>query len=167
MKNSAQNLPDLADALYLTEQTPQPLGEKFIVFYFGNELFAVSADKVSEVFQPLEITPLPNVPEWLLGITNLRGEIISIINLPKLLQIPVQTNFAKLKLIVLRGQNGSIALATERLNEIVSLPPEAIQPCEEESQIYATALYNSKNLQIINTETLFTSLLEQFASAGC
>ena len=136
-------------------------GEKFVVFSFGNELFAVSAQKVSEVVQPLEITSLPNVPEWLSGICNLRGEIVSVVNLPKLWKRETPTNFVKPKLIILRGQNGAIALATDRLSEIVSLPDEAIEPCEKDSYIYANAVHDEKNLNLIDAEKLFFNLSEQ------
>ena len=152
-----KNLPDI----YLTEQTSQPIGEKFVVFTLGDELFAVSAQNVSEVVQPLEITALPNVPEWLFGITNLRGEIVSVINLPKLWQLQTPTNFAKPKLIILHVQNGSIALATDRLNEIVNLPEEAIELCKEDSHIYAQATFDTKTLNLFDAEKLFSTLSEQ------
>lgn len=133
-------------------------GEKFIVFSIGNEFFAVSAQNVSEVIQPLEVTYLPNVPKWLFGITNLRGEIISIINLLKLWQIPSQTNIGKPNLIILRGKNNSIALASDKLSEIISLPFETIELCEEDSHFFGNAIYKTKNLQIIDFEKLFTSI---------
>src|SRR5689334_910486 len=112
MKNFAQeNLPeidffspDLTDSLFLENQTAEASGEKFIVFFLDGELYAVSAAQVAEVVQMLAITPLPNVPEWLLGIANLRGEIISVVDLPKLWNKKTSQNPAKAKLIVLRGQ---------------------------------------------------------------
>lgn len=155
MNNSAQNPLEFTDALQSEKQISNSVGEKFIVFFLGDELFAVPARKISEVVQPLEITALPGVPEWLLGICNLRGEIVSVVNLPKLWKPEDATNFVKPKLIILREQKGAIALATDRLSEIVILPDEAIELCEEESHIYAQAIYDSKNLQIINTEKLF------------
>ncbi len=60
-------------------------GEKFIVFVLDDELFAISSKQVAEVTHPLAVTPLPNAPEWLLGIANLRGEIISVADLQKIL----------------------------------------------------------------------------------
>ena len=152
-----KNLPDI----YLTEQTFQPIGEKFVVFTLGDELFAVSAEKVSEVVQPLEITALPNIPEWISGITNLRGEIVSVINLPKLWNSEIPTNFAKPKLIILQSKMGAIALATDRLNEIVNLPEEAIELCEADSHIYAKAAHDTKTLNLIDAERLFSALSEQ------
>ncbi len=50
-------------------------------FVWVADFFAVPSVKVSEVVQMLSIAPLPNVPEWLLGIADLRGSIISVVSL--------------------------------------------------------------------------------------
>ncbi len=154
---SMNNLPELN----LSEKTSNPIGEKFVVFTLGDEFFAISARKVSEVASPLSITALPKSPEWLFGITNLRGEIVSIVHLPKLWKTKIPVNFAKPKLIILREKTGTIAIATDRLNEIVSLPNDAIKPSEENSQIYAQAIFETKTLNLIDTEKLFSALSNQ------
>jgi purine-binding chemotaxis protein CheW len=148
------NLPEI----YLTEENSNPIGEKFVVFTLGDELFAVSARNVSEVASPLSITALPKAPEWLFGITNLRGEIVSVINLPKLWKREIPATFAKPKLIILRGKNGTLALAADRLNEIVSLADDAIKPTKENSHICAQAILDEKTLNLIDSENLFEDL---------
>jgi len=151
-------MPDIADALFLDDQNSEPIGEKFVVFTLGDELFAISADEVSEVIQPLDITSLPNIPDWILGITSLRGEIVSVIHLPKLWQIPTLTKFPKPKLIILRQNNLLIALAADKLNEMVFLTEDSIQPCEKNSYFIANTFHNNKSLQIINTQKLFSKI---------
>lgn len=152
-----QNISDI----YLAEQTSNPIGEKFVVFTLGDELFAVSAQKVSEVAQPLSITALPNAPEWLFGITNLRGEIVSVINLPKLWNLPIPTSFARPKIIIVREKLGTLAIVTDKLNEIVSLTNDTIKPCKENSHICAQATVEKKTLNLIDSEKLFSILSEQ------
>lgn len=144
--------------LNLTEETSNSIGEKFIVFTLGDELFAVSARNVSEVASPLSITALPKSPEWLFGITNLRGKIISIINLPKLWKTEIPVSFAKPKLIILREKNGTVAIATDRLKEIVSLADDEIKPTEENSHICAQAIFETKTLNFIDSEKLFSAI---------
>lgn len=169
MKNFAQeNLPeidffspDLNDSLFFENQTAQAAGEKFIVFFLDGELYAVSAAQVAEVVQMLNITPLPNVPEWLLGIANLRGEIISVVDLPKFWNKKTSQNPAKAKLIVLRGQNpnSSIALTVDKLSEIITLPIDEIQfPEESLPFVFGKASHKSNPLNLIDTEKLLSSL---------
>jgi purine-binding chemotaxis protein CheW len=136
-------------------------GEKFIVFFLDDELFAVSAQKVSEVVHPPAITPLPNSPEWLTGIANLRGEIISVVDLAKLWRKKIFGTALKPKLIVLRGQNSnsSIAFTADRLSEIITLSEDKIHFCEEDaSHIFGKAFHKSNVLNFIDTDKLALSL---------
>ena len=100
---SAFDLPNLTDSLSDEEKSTQKQGEKFVVFALDDELFAVSAKQVAEVVNPLPLTTLPNVPEWLLGVANLRGNIISVVNLLKLWDKKPTLFSPKTKFIVLNG----------------------------------------------------------------
>jgi len=52
-----------------------------VIFTLDNEEYAVSVFDVREVIEIPDITPVPNSPEFVLGLINLRGKIISVINL--------------------------------------------------------------------------------------
>jgi purine-binding chemotaxis protein CheW len=53
----------------------------FIVFTLGSTEYAVELSNIVEVSPKLHFAPLPFVPEWLLGLTNLRGDIVSVVDL--------------------------------------------------------------------------------------
>jgi len=148
--------------IFPDKQSVQPKGEKYVVFCLGAEFFAVPSKKVSEVVQMLSITPLPNVPEWLLGIANLRGSVISVVGLQKLLGTPDAALSSKSKFIVLKLQDfsASVALAVDRLSEIIVLPDEEIQPAEDEKVplLLGEATYKSYSLNLLNVENLLASL---------
>ena len=55
--------------------------EQYIRFLLEDKLFAVPLNSALEIGQQPEITPLPNLPEWVVGISNIRGEIVSMVNL--------------------------------------------------------------------------------------
>lgn len=155
---SAFDLPNLNDAFSDDEKSAQRSGEKFVVFVLDDELFAVSAQKVSEVVQPLPLTTLPNVSEWLLGLANLRGNIISVVNLLKLWDKKTSPSSSKTKFIVLRSQNGvaSIAFTVDKLSEIVTLPNEEIQIIKDDRSLYGKAMHKSNILHLIDTEKLLS-----------
>ncbi len=73
-------------AARLAEVPPeQEEGEQVIlvVLRLGQELYAVEARQVFDM-RPLEhLTPVPRVPEWVAGVVNLRGRILSVINLQR------------------------------------------------------------------------------------
>ena len=155
--HSLMNAPIFSD-----KQSTQMKGEKYIIFCLGAKFFAVPSKKVSEVVQRLSITPLPNVPGWLLGIADLRGGIISIVSLQKLLGAPDAALSSKSKFIVLKIQDfpASVALAVDRLSEIIVLPNEEIQPVESKKMplLLGQATYQSYALNLLNVDNLLASL---------
>ncbi len=158
---AALNLPSLPDALADDKQSARQTGEKFIVFVLDNELFAISSSRVAEVTQPLAVTQLPNAPEWLLGIANLRGEIISVADLRKILG--KNSNLSpKAKFVIVRSPNSDAmtAFSVDKLSEFVTLTSDEIQVVKDEKSphIFGKAAYQSKTLQIIDLEKLFSAL---------
>ncbi len=158
---SALNLPSLPDALADDKQSVRQSGEKFIVFILDSELFAISSKQVAEVTQPLAVTPLPNAPEWLAGIANLRGEIISVADLRKILG--KNSNFSpKAKFVVVRSPNSDAltAFSVDKLSEFVTLNNNEIQTVKNHKtpHIFGTAVYQSNPLQLIDSAKLVASL---------
>jgi len=82
-------------------------GEQFSAFVFtlGNEQYAFDADFITEVIPLTAITPLPCAPDFLLGIINLRGEILSVIDAKRFLNIQQQDKSER-GYIVLVKHNG-------------------------------------------------------------
>ena len=160
--SSALDLNHLDASFSSGEQFAQSKGEKYIVFCLGEKFFGVSSEKVSEVVQRLSITPLPNVPDWLTGIADLRGRIISVVSLQKLLNTPSASFSSKTKFIVLKSQKfpASVALAADRLSEIVVLKNEEIHRVENQRTPYllGRTMYKSNALELLNVDNLLASL---------
>ncbi|HEY0429664.1 MAG TPA: chemotaxis protein CheW [Pyrinomonadaceae bacterium] len=158
---SAPASTDLADSLFFEKQNPQAIGEKFIVFFLNDELFAVSAAEVAEVVNLPVVTPLPRVPEWLLGIANLRGEIITVVDLARLWNKKSSIPAAKPKLILLRARssNAAIAFKADKLSEIIHLPKDKIHLVEKSSTfIFGKSFHKAEVLNLIDTNELVSSL---------
>jgi purine-binding chemotaxis protein CheW len=60
---------------------PEPVEEQHIIFSLAGRDYAAHISNIVEIGYPLNVTPLPNVPDWVLGLTNLRGDVISIFDL--------------------------------------------------------------------------------------
>lgn len=118
---------DFSSLLELPRKRPISEGEKYIVFQLDEKVYGIDSKKVAEVSLSLPITPLPNVPEWLLGIANLRGDLISVIDLRKLWGKKTESP-NKNRLIVFHSNKHetSIAFAVDKLNEIITLSAKDI-----------------------------------------
>jgi purine-binding chemotaxis protein CheW len=161
--SGSHDLPDLTRSLFsdsLIETAPPARGEKYIVFFSGGELYAVSSKQIAEVVNPLRVSALPFAPAWLNGIAGLRGEIISVIDLQKLLEKAAQTSPApKSKFIVLNAKNAhhSVALTVERLSEVVTIANEQIQFAGENSSfLLGTAAHASGAINVLDAQKILS-----------
>lgn len=83
----------------------------------GGELFAIDLHSVSEVFEVDSVTPVPGMPAVLVGVANLRGLIIPLVDLRPLLGLPT-TGSALPYAVVVRHGAQLLAVLIERVPEI-------------------------------------------------
>jgi purine-binding chemotaxis protein CheW len=99
--------------------------EQFVIFTLAGAEYAVSAANVREVSEVVNLSPAPNVPDWLLGVTNLRGDILSVVDLREFLGLepsglggvlwPQSLAGAEQKILVVHPSRDSSALTTAML----------------------------------------------------
>ena len=162
--SSLLDLPE-ASSIFRQEKPAQSVGEKYVVFALDEELYAVHSNLAAEVLGPLPVTPLPGVPEWLSGVTNLRGEIISVVDLRKFWQKNSAASPQKNKLIVLCSakDNTKIAFVVDYLSEIVTLAPQDIKFSAADFEnsfptLFGKAVHKSNTLLLFDAENLLSSL---------
>lgn len=157
---SSLDLPDLTSSFFTDKQTANSDDEKFVVFFLDDALFAVPAREVTEVVRPLPFAPLPDSPLWLHGIANLRGEIVSVLDLAKFCGRKCAPVSPKSRLIILRPKifASPVALLVDRLSEIINLAEDDIQPAEN-AYFCGEAVLTSNLVGLLDTEKVFASLL--------
>ncbi len=118
--------PGKSDSVTGDEHSAEADCEKFVAFFLGDNLYGVQSAAVAEVSHPLSVTPLPAAPELLIGIASLRGEVIAVINLRKLIGEESQNASPKPKLVILKEPGGDgdtqIAFPVDKMHEIVISP---------------------------------------------
>jgi purine-binding chemotaxis protein CheW len=115
-------------------QRPEPVGrargsleQQHILFTLAGTDYAVPIANVLEIGQPLQVRAVPNVPEWVLGVANVRGDIISMVDLRRFLGMEADRPVPGRRLIVCRTRTGELTtgLIVDRVRGIRSLPMEA------------------------------------------
>lgn len=92
-----------------------------VIFLLGNIKCAVPAANIREVGEINYITPVPNVPDWLLGITSLRGDILSLVDLGAFLNLASNEvkesslGVADVEIMVVQSQQESLGAITTGL----------------------------------------------------
>jgi purine-binding chemotaxis protein CheW len=93
-------------------------GNQFIRFSIRKNHFALPLQYALEIMSKPAITPLPNLPGWILGICNVRGEIISVVELAQLLRIERDNFFDRSHLILLQIGNMKVGALVDKIRGI-------------------------------------------------
>jgi purine-binding chemotaxis protein CheW len=101
---------------------------RVVEFLLGQEKYAVEASFVREVYHLKQLTPLPCIPSFVLGIVNVRGRILSVINLLEFFGLPSEPAPARKAVIVLRLEGVECGVLTDGIHGAYMLPVGAIRP---------------------------------------
>jgi purine-binding chemotaxis protein CheW len=148
------SFPDFADQT--TQIEPVIESEKFVIFQIDDGFFAVRAVSVTEVAQPMAVTALPKSPKWLQGLSNLRGEIVAIINLEYRRATPRVTPKSKFVVFRPKQMDTPVGFIADRIAEIVSVTANAIRPSDDPNLLGTTEV-NSVTIGLLDTDKLFAS----------
>lgn len=105
---------------------------ELLMFRLGPEWYAVPIACVREIHHEYRVTPIPCVPDFVLGVINVRGEILSVTDLGALLQVPgrtdVETGGEMPSAIVVATDSCVSALVVDEIGDIVDVADSAIEP---------------------------------------
>lgn len=110
------------------EQSDRTALLEIMTFSLSGERYAVEARYVQEVLHGAEVTPVPNTPEMLRGIHNLRGEVLAVMDLRSLLHVPPQNEFDTRNewLIVLGEERIEFAMVADAVEDVTGLRLEVL-----------------------------------------
>lgn len=96
-------------------------------FYVGEALCGMDILKVQEINKLIEMTRVPKAPEYVLGILNLRGEIVTIIDLGKKLSLKSTEMSDKTRNIIVNSNGEHIGLMVERISDVIQAEWEKVE----------------------------------------
>lgn len=105
-----------------------------LVFYLSDERYAFPLEVVREIGRIGHITPLPGLPAAILGATGLRGEVLPVLDLRRLLGLPEKPPTSESRLVIVRQEDTVAAMLADRVEDIVALPASALQAPPAEAQ---------------------------------
>lgn len=98
-----------------------------IVFNLGDERYGVDISQVREIIRPSQITRIPNAPDYVEGVINLRGQITTIINLRKRFGMESKPIDNNTRIIVVEFDNAVIGMMVDTVNEVKYLSTADIE----------------------------------------
>lgn len=115
----------------LAEETAKtPAGEtlEVVEFMLAYERYGIETACVREVVPLKELTPVPCTPDFVLGIVNVRGQIISVIDIKKFFDLPEKGLTDLNKLLVLRSGAMEFGVLADAISGVSMLPLSGLQP---------------------------------------
>ena len=119
-----------ARALAREAEAPQETAEaiEVIEFVVAQERYAVESAYVREIYPLNELTPLPCTPRFVLGIVNVRGQILSVIDIKKFFDLPEKGLSDLSKVVILRSEAMEFGVLADSIAGTRVLPVHELQP---------------------------------------
>ncbi|HEX2963523.1 MAG TPA: chemotaxis protein CheW [Ignavibacteriales bacterium] len=95
---------------------------QLVSFKIGNEEFGVNILKVQEIIRMIEITQMPNSPEFVDGVINLRGRVIPVISLRKKLGLQRIEHDRNSRTIVVEICGKTVGFIVDSVSEVLRIP---------------------------------------------
>lgn len=103
----------------------------YVVFRVGQEDFALPIEQVNSIIRYEPPTPVPRAPEAVLGVINMRGSVIPVIDLARRFHKGSLVPDMFTRFIVSEGKVGPLALAVDAASEVVALDVDGIMPAPD------------------------------------
>lgn len=98
---------------------------QFCTFYIDGLLFGVGVERVQEVIRYQEMTPVPLAPRVIRGLINLRGQIVTAIDLRRRLELPDGADGRLPMNVVIRTEDGLVSLLVDEIGDVVDVDSDA------------------------------------------
>lgn len=132
-----------------------------LLFRLGQEWYSVNIEDVREIYQEYVITAIPCTPDFILGVVNIRGEIISVTDVARIMRLgSLTTDIAEAPAIVIKSPECTSAIVVDEIGDIVEVPRDSVEPPlstidKSQAEFVAGSLYvDGRLLGLINTNRI-------------
>jgi purine-binding chemotaxis protein CheW len=117
---------------------------QIVIFNLGKEQFAVETSKVQGINEKMEVTKVPKAPSYIKGIINLRGTVITLLDINMLLGISkVQSD--EESVIILEMGNELVAIMVDQVDEVMDIDEDMLEKLDENKKSYIEGVINLKD----------------------
>src|ERR1039458_5145930 len=104
---------------------------QFCTFYLDKLLFGVELKGVQEVIRSLDMTKVPLAPKVVSGLINLRGQIVTAVDLRRRLELEPKPAGTLAMNVVVRSQDGAVSLLVDEIGDVVEVDEDSFEPPPE------------------------------------
>lgn len=110
------------------EQVARAVLVQLVSFFLAGEEFALEILRVQEIIRLVDITRVPNSPDFVEGVINLRGRIIPVISLRSRVGLPKAENDGRTRIVIVDIQGVTLGMIVDAVSEVLRVPADKIEP---------------------------------------
>ena len=104
---------------------------QLIVFHLGDEEFGADIAQVREIIRKGAVTPIPDSPDFIKGVTNVRGEIAVVIDLKRRFFLRTKKDIEEKHIVMTEQDNNLFGLMVDEVSEVLRIPEKEIKTTPE------------------------------------
>lgn len=103
---------------------------QLVAFKLGREEYGVSILQVQEIKRMTDITRVPQTPEYIRGVMNLRGSVLPVLDLKKRLGLPANEVTDDTRIVIVKVADLSVGLIVDAVSEVMAIEQASIENAE-------------------------------------
>jgi len=100
---------------------------QWVTFRLENESYGINVMQVQEVLRYTEIAPVPGAPPYVLGIINLRGNVVTVIDTRSRFALPHSETTDQTRIVIIEAENQVVGILVDAVAEVVYLRQSEIE----------------------------------------
>jgi purine-binding chemotaxis protein CheW len=135
---------------------------RYVTFRLAEETYGIQVMQVQEVLRVSEIAPVPGAPDYVLGIINLRGNVVTVIDTRSRFGLIQKENDDSSRIVIIEAEKQVIGILVDSVAEVVDLATSEIEAApnvgndESSRYIQGVATKNNELLILVDLDRLMT-----------
>lgn len=135
---------------------------QLVIFTLAKEEYGLPITKVQEINRMVPITKLPQTPDFMEGVINLRGRVIPVIDLRKRFQLAAAGNSEDTRIIIVDVDGQTLGIVVDAVTEVVRLTADSVEPPPpafvlDSQYIHGIGKLDGRLLILLNIDKVLTS----------
>jgi purine-binding chemotaxis protein CheW len=145
---------------------------EWVTFHLDDEKYGINVMQVREVLRETEIAPVPGTPDYVLGIINLRGNVVTVIDTRKRFGLAPKEVDEATRIVIIEVGDEVVGMQVDSVAEVMDVPAAEIETApnvgNDESAKYIQGVSNQNGglLIFVDLNKLFATEEWQEAAAG-
>lgn len=129
---------------------------QMVIFKLNNEEYAVEVASVEAIIKLQAITKVPHAPDFVMGVTNLRGNIVPVIDLKTRLNLPKSQAGDDTRIVVALLQESKVGMIVDAVSQVTEIDDALIEPAPQ----YSTSIDTSFIRGVVKIEQELVIMLD-------